>query len=920
MIPMNRVFHNLVGACAGAVKSVWLAVGLVVAGSGVAHAQGLNGGSLSASVSVIPVGAANSVVFQVAIPPDPKLIGSSVNLQRLNAGKWELVGSMKDDGTGGDTAAGDSIFTITRTLTESNLGTISFRSTSGYRGSLARASSNTLSLTVTPALALSIDTGATELVVEQGATVNLVTTVTLTNSGFGTLNVESTVDLTPDDGGLEVQSDYPSGGWFSSSSTSFVLNQEFRGITVGDYVMTNTVVVDGYALTAVGSVTVRVVPVGGDPKLLIGSVLPGAIPVAEATEVIFTATASDFTTAPAELTLYRQDAGGDAAVGILRDDGVEPDLSAGDAVYTGSAVVTAPEEGKVPFRAGAVFPGIAGERFSPSFGLTVSPFPATTAPPVPGSEVSDPVTGGQVYLNEVMVTFKAPLASADVIAFAASFGGTVIGAIPEIETYQLRVPADTIAKLNAVITAMRADPRVADAYPVSVGSTTAFTPNDPQYGTQYAPQKVRADEAWVIARGGPVIAVVDTGVNYNHADLAGKVIKGRDFVNGDNDPMDDQGHGTHVAGIAAASGNNGIGIAGIAFNSRILAVKVLNSAGSGSYANVASGIIHSVGMGARVINLSLSGSASDPVLNNAVNFATARGCLVVAAAGNDGRNILVYPGAYANAFCVGSTTSTDARSGFSNYGAHVDIAAPGSSILSTLYTGGYGLKNGTSMATPCVAGAAAVLWSRYPGYTLDRVRARLQATGQRLPGLLIGNRVDVFEAVFNGSFEDGMNGWSVAGTAGSVASMGPLGPRHRQRFGFASSGPDNAIIETRIEQSFTIQPGVTSFRISFDYNFVTEEYPEWVGSIYNDRLNISLLTPAGATVPLAFESVNSSVFSMVGGINFPGGDSTVGQTGWKTATATVPVTLGPGTYRLVVRDEGDGIYDSNALLDSVRFR
>jgi hypothetical protein len=101
---------------------------------------------------------------------------------------------------------------------------------------------------------------------------------------------------------------------------------------------------------------------------------------------------------------------------------------------------------------------------------------------------------------------------------------------------------------------------------------------------------------------------------------------------------------------------------------------------------------------------------------------------------------------------------------------------------------------------------------------------------------------------------------------------------------------------------------------------VTEEYPEWVGSIYNDRLNISLLTPAGATVPLAFESVNSSVFSMVGGINFPGGDSTVGQTGWKTATATVPVTLGPGTYRLVVRDEGDGIYDSNALLDSVRFR
>jgi hypothetical protein len=920
---MNRILHALMGGGWAVMRSALLAVGLVVAGSSVAQAQSLNGGSLSASVSVVPVGAATDVVFQVAIPPDPKLIGSSVNLQRLNAGKWELVGSMKDDGTDEDTAAGDSVFTITRKISESNLGTISFRATSGYRGSLARANSNTLSLNVTPALALSIDTGATELVVEQGGTVNLVTTVTLTNNGFGTLNVESTVDLTPNDGGLEVQSDYPSGGWFSSTSTSFVLNQEFRGVTVGDYVMTNTVVVDGHPLTAVGSVTVRVVPVGGDPKLLIGSVLPGAIPVAEATEVIFTVTATDFTTAPDTLTLYRQDDGGDVAIGILRDDGVDPDLSAGDAVYSGHASILAAVEGILEFRAGAVFPGIPGERYSPYFGAIVSPFPSTTAAPVSGSEVADPASGGQVYPNEVMICFKTPLPSVEVVAFAAAYGGTVIGTIPEIETYQLRVAAATVPEINDLVARLKADPRVKDAYLVPAGTTSEFTPNDSRYGEQYGPQKVRADEAWVIARGGPVISVIDTGVNYNHVDLAGKVIKGRDFVNGDNDPMDDQGHGTHVAGIAAARGNNGTGVAGIAFNSPILAVKVLNNsqpAGWGSYANISSGIIYAAARGARVINLSLSGVSPSQVLVDALNYAVARGCLVVAAAGNDGINVQRYPGAYADAFCVGSTTSTDARSGFSTYGAHVDIAAPGSSILSTLYTGGYGLKSGTSMATPCVAGAAAVLWSRYPGYTLARVRARLQATGERLPGLLIGNRVDVFEAVFNGSFEDGMNGWSVAGTAGSVTSMGPLGPRHRQRFGFASSGPDNAVVETRIQQSFTIQPGVTSFRISFDYNFVTEEYPEYVGSIFNDRLNISLLTPAGTTVPLAFESVNSSVFSPVGGINFPGGDNTVGQTGWKTATANVPVTLGPGTYRLVVRDEGDGIYDSNALLDSVRFR
>lgn len=312
-------------------------------------------------------------------------------------------------------------------------------------------------------------------------------------------------------------------------------------------------------------------------------------------------------------------------------------------------------------------------------------------------------------------------------------------------------------------------------------------------------------------------------------------------------------------------------------------------------------------------------------MRNAVNYAVSKGALVVSTPANlsqvpaPGANF--YPGAYANVFCVGATTAADNRDSQNNFGAYVDIAAPGSSIYSTLQSGGYGFKTGVSMAAPAVSGAAAVVWGRFPSWTADQVRARLEKTAVPLPGLGLGSgRIDLFEAVFNSSFEDGVNGWDVTGTAGAVANLGPLFPTNRDNVGFASSGPDEAVVETAIGQSFTIQPGVTEFKLEFDYNFVTEEYPEFVGTEFNDNMRILLITPAGTEIELAYEDVNTSTFSPVGGIDFPGGDDTVGETGWKTVSQTIPVTAGPGTYRIVVRDEGDGIYDSNVLIDRIRFK
>lgn len=891
-----------------------------------------SGGVLSADKSVIVVSTPTSVTFKLAIPSNPNLIATSPNLQRLSGGVWTAVGRLYDDGTHGDLASGDNVFTLQVPLNEVQLGSISYRASSGYKGSLLRVFSNPLQISVVAPLSLQLDAGSDEIYVIQGSAQNVVITVNLANSGFGVINVQNVVTITPN-GGVSMTSDYPSGGWSSASSQTFVLNQKFTGLVAGDYTVTNRATITGHGISASDRFVVHVLPPGGVPIILPLGSYPDAVQVNLPTTVLFTASIANHLIAPDHLDLRLIDGATDPVVGQLRDDGTTGDLQAGDGVYSGLAVVTGSTEGETQFRASGNFPGVANERTSTPFKLIVTCYPTSVAPSDMSKMVLDPDTQQQMICNEVLVSFTESKTCAEVQAFADIFGGTVVGTMSGLGIYQMTVPNPdcTAETLNTVLNAMSAVPAVAVAAPNLVTSVTAVTPNDFRYGDQYAPQKIRADEAWVIARGGPIIAIVDTGVDYNHEDLAGRVIHGPDLANGDNDPMDDEGHGTHCAGIAAASGNNSVGVCGIAWDSKILAIKVMDSGGHMTFANGAASIKSAADLGSKVISCSwgwpptvLSKLAAwFRGLEDAVNYATTKGAVVVVAAGNEGATTteVRIPGRYPNAFCVGSTTSTDSRSSFSSFGSAVDIAAPGSAILSTIMGGGYDEMDGTSMAAPCVSGAIAVLWSRFPSYTAGQIQNRLQKTAVELPGLQLGaGRIDLFEAVFNGSFEDGVNGWQVTGTAGAVPSLGPLTPTDRKNFGFASSGPDDSVVQTTFEQSFTVKPGVSQFKVTFDYNFVTEEYPEWVNEGYNDNMRISLVKPDGSSVQFAFEDVDHSVFGIVSGINFPGGDDTTGQTGWKTVSMTVPITSGSGTYRIVVRDEGDGIFDSNVLIDKIRFK
>lgn len=280
-----------------------------------------------------------------------------------------------------------------------------------------------------------------------------------------------------------------------------------------------------------------------------------------------------------------------------------------------------------------------------------------------------------------------------------------------------------------------------------------WTPNDPSFSSQWGPAKVQAPAAWDVTLGSStvMIAVVDTGVDLDHPDLATKVNTSLDydFVNSDSTAQDDQGHGTHVAGIAAAATNNSTGIAGMCPNCTILPVKVLNSAGSGSYSAIASGIRYAADKGAKVINLSLGGTSGNSTLSSAVTYADGKGSLVIAAAGNNGNSTPFYPAAYTAAVAVAATTSTDTRASFSNYGSYVDVAAPGQSIYATYWNNTYSSLNGTSMAAPHVSGLAGLLFSQ--GRTKADVRARLTGTAYTDPAASsnIGRRINAFKAVSN---------------------------------------------------------------------------------------------------------------------------------------------------------------------------
>jgi serine protease len=346
-------------------------------------------------------------------------------------------------------------------------------------------------------------------------------------------------------------------------------------------------------------------------------------------------------------------------------------------------------------------------------------------PSAPSFGGQDGEEGLDVIPGEIAVDLRDGTSEADIASLAAKYGLELRPTSEWSKTHDKIDVADVDpSREAALIDALSHDPRVENVEPMAVYHED-FVPNDPLYdGKQWHLKRVGAERAWGYTCGqGVTVAVVDTGIACfdkgpftRGTDLAGTRCEGGwNFVSDSREAYDDQGHGTHVAGTIAQTTNNGMGTAGLAFCATLMPVKVLNKSGFGSTANVAEGIRFAADNGAQIINLSLGGPIKSRILEEAVNHALSKGVVVVAAAGNSGKSV-GWPAAYPGVLAVSATDDTDKIAWFSSRGPQVGIAAPGVAVTQqTICNGGqnkceiFGTFNGTSMASPHVAGVAAMI-------------------------------------------------------------------------------------------------------------------------------------------------------------------------------------------------------------------
>ena len=297
------------------------------------------------------------------------------------------------------------------------------------------------------------------------------------------------------------------------------------------------------------------------------------------------------------------------------------------------------------------------------------------------------------------------------------------------------MPADSAGEARALVAkAQDADSTIAVsiAQPVDLAAV-----NDTKRSSQWALNTLSAESVWAKSTGsGVTVAVVDTGVKGSHPDLGGRVLAGYDVVTGGRKGnVDGNGHGTHVAGIIAATAGNGTGVAGFAPKVRILPVRVVDSRGASNTGYLAEGIVWAANNGAKIINISMGGSGVDPNLDTAIQYAASKNVVVVAAAGNerlDG-NKVHYPAAYDNVLAVGASDSRNKIASYSNTGSYVDVVAPGSGIWSTYLSPGYAMMSGTSMATPYVSATAALAVSAAgTGYSATTIESEIMSTARDL--------------------------------------------------------------------------------------------------------------------------------------------------------------------------------------------
>lgn len=389
-----------------------------------------------------------------------------------------------------------------------------------------------------------------------------------------------------------------------------------------------------------------------------------------------------------------------------------------------------------------------------SFMLSFMSLPAlAAAPSMPTSVQNEKISG------QILVKFREGTPQNVIDLNLNQKGAKLSKRLDRLNVLVLNVPKNQEQIIAQVFSNLA---EVEFAEPDFIAHITATT-NDASLSQEWGMTKVQAENgsgpsAWdtTIGHSSVKIAILDTGIDQNHEDLAAKIVANQNFTT--SPTVDDlYGHGSHVAGTAAAITNNATGVAGLGYNSALMNVKVLDDTGSGAYSWIANGITWATDNGAKVISMSLGGTSSSSTLQNAINYAWDHGVVVTAAAGNNGSSARFYPAYYSNTIAVAATDSKDAKASWSNYGSWVDVAAPGVNIYSTLPnhsnqigTTNYGTLSGTSMATPHVAGLAALVWATGICSTNSCVRSQIQNNADPISGTgtyWTYGRVNAYKAV-----------------------------------------------------------------------------------------------------------------------------------------------------------------------------
>ena len=384
------------------------------------------------------------------------------------------------------------------------------------------------------------------------------------------------------------------------------------------------------------------------------------------------------------------------------------------------------------------------------------------APPAPAAP---PAASGRL-----LVGFEKGVAEDRQARILAALDGRIAQRFKAVRSGRLVVVRPRAGRVTKVLLRrLKVHPDVAYAEPdFTQFASVDKTPDDPFYARDWAvvdgpdDHDIDAPTAWGTRTGCAKVGILDTGIDTDHPDLKQNLLKSGDKPNNGKDDdkngyvddtygynaiagkgsgEDDDGHGSHVAGIIAGHGNNGVGVAGVCWSAQLVPVKFMNSTGKGSTSDAIEGIEYAVKKGLKIVNCSFGSSAKSSALKDAVDHAKDKGVLLVVAAGNDGENIdktPTYPASYgeSNILAVAATTSTDELASFSNFGStSVDVAAPGDTIYSTYLGGGYRYLSGTSMASPYVAGVAALLRKQEPDATYGNLRYAIRHKVDKPPAL-----------------------------------------------------------------------------------------------------------------------------------------------------------------------------------------